>query len=71
MLPFLKGIPPGNNIREAQIIFQILGYYRGDIDGYYGPLTEEAVMKFQKANGLAVDGIVGVNTYEALQRQYP
>jgi peptidoglycan hydrolase-like protein with peptidoglycan-binding domain len=63
------GVPPGDDVRYVQEILQILGYYRGDIDGYYGPLTEQAVRQFQEANGLAVDGIVGPNTYEALQRQ--
>ena len=33
-----------------------------DVDGIYGANTEFAVMSFQKANGLAVDGIVGKNT---------
>jgi len=46
-----------------------LAYYRSDIDGYYGPITEKAVKDFQRNNNLIVDGIVGSSTYEALQRQ--
>jgi hypothetical protein len=34
-------------------------------DGIYGPTTKEMVKQFQKDNGLAVDGIVGQQTYYA------
>lgn len=35
-------------------------------DGIFGPITEEAVKAFQKANGLTADGIVGLNTWAKL-----
>lgn len=35
-------------------------------DGIFGPITEEAVKDFQRANGLEVDGIVGANTLSKL-----
>ena len=42
------------------------GYYTGNIDGIYGPLTTAAVKYFQRKNGLTVDGIVGPKTAAAL-----
>ncbi|MBH8554867.1 peptidoglycan-binding protein [Nostocaceae cyanobacterium CENA357] len=42
------------------------GYFGESITGYFGPVTEAAVIKFQKANGLIADGIVGSQTLSAL-----
>lgn len=39
-----------------------LGYYTGNIDGILGPLSLSAIKRFQKDNGLVVDGIVGPKT---------
>lgn len=39
-----------------------------DADAIFGPRTDEAVRSFQRANGLAVDGIVGPDTYAALDK---
>lgn len=39
-----------------------------DADGIYGKATREAVSKFQKANGLVVDGVAGKNTLAALKQ---
>ena len=36
------------------------------MDGIFGAKTYNAVVKFQKDRGLAVDGIVGKNTWAAL-----
>jgi peptidoglycan hydrolase-like protein with peptidoglycan-binding domain len=48
-----------------------LGYDVGPIDGIFGPLTEKAVRKFQKDNKLVVDGIVGQETFAALEKLVP
>lgn len=37
-----------------------------EIDGKFGPLTEEAVRNFQDQNGLKIDGLVGPETQGAL-----
>jgi len=36
------------------------------IDGIFGPITKSAVEEFQQGAGLAVDGIVGPNTWTKL-----
>lgn len=42
------------------------GYYLGDIDGIWGPMTDNAIKRFQTDNGLTSDGIIGENTLAAL-----
>lgn len=41
-------------------------YQVGTIDGIFGGMTEQAVREFQQENGLAVDGIVGPATWQAV-----
>ena len=42
------------------------GYYDGAVDGIFGSGTREAVIYFQRVNGLGADGIVGSATAAAL-----
>ena len=45
------------------------GYGVGTIDGKFGNKTLEAVKAFQVENNLTVDGIVGINTWNALENK--
>ena len=56
----------GEAVRTIQTKLQRWGYYDGAIDGIFGSETTAAVKEFQRKNGLAVDGIVGPRTLEAL-----
>ncbi|WP_047808674.1 peptidoglycan-binding protein [Desulfosporosinus acididurans] len=64
----LKG-STGYDVTQLQSTLKILGYNPGAIDGVFGEQTESAVIKFQQGNTLVVDGIVGVITWENLQKQ--
>ena len=56
----------GNEVKQIQTKLKNWGYYSGDIDGVYGSRTTSAVKKFQKSNGLTVDGIAGTATLKAM-----
>ena len=63
----------GTEVRNIQTKLKSLGYYSGTVDGIYGTGTQRAVKAFQKACGLAVDGIAGPKTllYLGLGSQNP
>lgn len=56
----------GEEVRKIQQRLSSWGYYSGDIDGIYGSATVASVKKFQKKNGLTVDGVAGDATLAAL-----
>ena len=51
----------GEEVKEIQRLLHLKD------DGYFGLITEEAVMAFQKSNNLTVDGIVGPATLSKLK----
>ena len=53
-------------VRKIQTALKEKGYFDSKVDGIFGTITKKAVEKFQKANGLTVDGIAGKNTLKAL-----
>lgn len=58
----------GSDVKALQILLIGNGYSCGSYgaDGDFGSGTYSAVTKFQKANGLEADGIVGANTWKKL-----
>lgn len=61
------GFTGSNEVRALQKRLKELGWYKGSVDGDFGPATQEAVKGFQKANGLTVDGKAGTKTLEKLR----
>src|SRR5882762_8482382 len=41
-----------DDIREAQLELRHSGLYNGSLDGVIGPQTKQALVRFQKENGL-------------------
>lgn len=56
----------GANVTKVQNRLIQYGYMTGSADGKYGEKTRDAVILFQKRNGLMVDGRVGKATAAAL-----
>ena len=56
----------GDEVTKLQNRLKELGYYTGDVDGAYGPGTQDAVIRFQTQHGLSADGIAGEGTRSAL-----
>ncbi|MFE9023399.1 peptidoglycan-binding protein [Streptomyces sp. NPDC007808] len=58
----------GPEVAEVQCLLRRAGIAPGAVDGIFGPVTEDAVRRFQERAGLVVDGIVGPHTWKALRR---
>lgn len=56
----------GNEVTQIQTKLKNWGYYFGSVDGVFGTQTKEAVIRFQKKNGLTADGVAGSATLAAL-----
>ena len=64
--PMLRTGSRGDAVRKLQEMLNAKGYTCGSVDGIFGSKTKAAVLAFQKANGLAADGIVGPLTWGKL-----
>lgn len=69
LITILKEGSRGPEVIDLQHILRLRGgrgeFDPGAVDGVFGPKTKAAVIKFQKANALVADGIVGPKTWEA------
>jgi peptidoglycan hydrolase-like protein with peptidoglycan-binding domain len=55
----------GDDVKTIQAALRSAGY-PVTVDGHFGPLTHNAVLAFQDDNDLDVDGLVGPQTWRAL-----
>jgi peptidoglycan hydrolase-like protein with peptidoglycan-binding domain len=72
--PVLKIGSTGLPVRRSQKRMSLVGYDVGGVDGRYGTCTEAAVKILQQQRGLAVDGVVGPQTWsviDALENEGP
>ena len=65
----------GNGVRVLQYYLSVVAAFYEQVppvavDGFFGPMTKQAVIAFQKVYGLAPDGVVGRNTWNELVRAY-
>ncbi len=65
--PLIKRGSISTYVLIAQDDLNTLGYSTGGLDGIFGSRTQEAVRSYQRRVGLTADGIVGCNTWRALQ----
>lgn len=55
----------GDEVKELQTLLNKNGA-KLTVDGIYGKNTQDAVRKYQKENGLSIDGVTGSNTWSSL-----
>jgi hypothetical protein len=59
----------GWDVAALQFLLASRGYGPGGYDGGFGPNTEAAVLSYQRATGLTVDGVAGPATLRALRHR--
>jgi murein DD-endopeptidase MepM/ murein hydrolase activator NlpD len=59
----------GWDVAALQFLLKVRGFGQGGLDGVFGPNTDLAVQRFQRAARLAVDGVAGPLTLRALRRR--
>lgn len=66
--PMLKLYSKGEWVKVLQSLLNAKSNAKLDVDGDFGVFTYSAVNKFQAANSLERDGIVGPKTWEAIKK---
>lgn len=62
----LGAIDPPSTVTGAQARLNNLGFFCGEVDGEWGPLTEGAIRKFQESQALQSTGKLDDSTRDAL-----
>ena len=70
-VPEVKRGDQGALVEALQERLRDLGYFSESITGFFGEVTESAVIRFQNDNGLTPDGIVGTGTTNSLRKAGP
>jgi len=65
--PVLKKDMSGDQVVQLQNHLKRLGFFSINPTGYYGTITEAAVVEFQKEYGLVADGVAGDGTYDKMK----
>lgn len=63
---YLREGSTGAKVKELQERLKVLGFNPGPIDSFFGTGTVQAVISFQKYQGLDPDGVVGPATWKVL-----
>jgi peptidoglycan hydrolase-like protein with peptidoglycan-binding domain len=63
----IKSGSTGDDVKRLQRVFaRNKALTADDVDGIFGPKTEQVVKDFQQANGLTADGVVGPATWSKI-----
>ncbi|OXT08489.1 carboxyl-terminal protease [Thermoanaerobacterium thermosaccharolyticum] len=60
----------GNDVKLLQSYLSLLGYYKGEPNGYFGNDTYDALVSFQKYAGIPATGVLDRGTTDALSYFY-
>jgi uncharacterized protein (TIGR02594 family) len=69
--PALRIGDRGAFVLDLQSQLEGLRYFSGKFDGIFGELTRKAVLAFQADHNLVVDGVVGPQTWNAMEKAEP